>query len=116
MAQSRRLVLLGIEILEDNPKAVAELSADFPAGHRQAVDYSEHRDPGRAVDMLLMAARETAAKYTDKRIYRETAALLVCARNRAPDPAKVEHTVTELREEYQRRTLIQRIFTEHGLP
>lgn len=103
MAQSRRLVLLGIEILEDNPKAVAELSADFPAGHRQAVDYSEHRDPGRAVDMLLMAARETAA-------------LLVCARNRAPDPAKVEHTVTELREEYQRRTLIQRIFTEHGLP
>ena len=33
MAQSRRLVLLEIEILEDNPKAVAELSADYLLGH-----------------------------------------------------------------------------------
>lgn len=39
-----------MEILEDSPAAVAELASDFPAGYRQAVD------------MLLTAARETAAR------------------------------------------------------
>lgn len=117
-AAHARSVLIEIAIDDDDAEKVWSLAnGEIPGGFSNtAASYFKTKDPEKAVELYVSAARKAVAGGADKRVYATTASLLAEARKIAPNLISFDQEVTDIRKEYSNRPLMQQTFTRHGLP